>query len=507
MPHVAPEFEVSNDEQDPFIVQEVIKMPAPTDLVGSGTILGFGAIVELIPEGRATIVFNIYGSWNQTNVFEATVDGTLWFPIDAWQVSTKQYVSSFTTNDQFYVFCAALKKVRIRNTVLTSGTCTITYDASSATLYNKLSLDNYGRQITRIAGIDPSNIADVVLQSGVQRLATTATVTVEQIFGFDDFADTWFQILTAGANTNTWRVQIAAGYLDTQTPFNNPPAVDVTITVTATEAGDEIKMRDKIISALNADANFSPHWKTSAIKDNPIVHISSKYIGEFGERSTIGQFIVTPTGTASFTYQNSDNQKIVRRGKQNSGSRDSRDKRLVTVGVSGEVTSTPGAIGDLFIKNAMNAGSADMRVNGTLGTPIVFSITADATKDIFIEELRFYGNGNGIKFGQFLSQNNPLTNGILIEIRSDETVTQLPVIFTTDDLKHKFGFGQGSGFQLHVQAGRDDFMSSYDFNATFPIRKAGTYLVDDYVKIFIRDNLTAGLLALEFLGHGFRKEV
>jgi hypothetical protein len=141
MAHVAPEFEVSNDEQDPLIVQEVIKMPSPSDLVGAGTILSFGAIVEFIPEGKATVVLNIYGTWNQTNVFEATVDDTNWFSIEAWKFSTKQYVSSFTSNDQFYIFCSAFKKVRIRNTVLTSGTCTITYDASTATLYNKLSID------------------------------------------------------------------------------------------------------------------------------------------------------------------------------------------------------------------------------------------------------------------------------------------------------------------------------------------------------------------------------
>jgi hypothetical protein len=179
----------------------------------------------------------------------------------------------------------------------------------------------------------------------------------------------------------------------------------------------------------------------------------------------------------------------------------------VTVGVSGEVTSTPGAIGDLYIQNALRLGSSNMLVNGSLVTPIIFSITADALKDIFVEEIRFLGNGNGIKFGQFLSQNNNLTNGILIEIRSDETVTQLPIIYSTDDFKHKFSFGSGLGFQLSVQAGRDDFMASYNFNATFPIRKSGTYLIDDYIKIYIRDNLIANLLALEFLARGFRKEV
>jgi hypothetical protein len=75
----------------------------------------------------------------------------------------------------------------------------------------------------------------------------------------------------------------------------------------------------------------------------------------------------------------------------------------------------------------------------------------------------------------------------------------------TDDFKHEFAFG-GQGFQLHVQAGRDDFLSSFNFEAAFPIRKIGTFSINDYIKIHIRDNLTSGLLALEFLAFGFKRE-
>jgi hypothetical protein len=158
------------------------------------------------------------------------------------------------------------------------------------------------------------------------------------------------------------------------------------------------------------------------------------------------------------------------------------------------------------LKNALNGASSDMKVNGSLATPIVFTIPAEVTKDVFIEEIRFYGNANGIKFGQFLAQNNALTNGILVEAKSDDAVTQLPLLYSTDDLKHKFSFGPGSGFQLHVQAGRDDFMASFRFSASVPIRKVGTYTTDDYIKVSIRDNLTAGIQTLEFIAIGFQEE-
>lgn len=359
-----------------------------------------------------------------------------------------------------------------------------------------------------LQGNDGALIADVIQKNNKNALVTDATVTVEQIFGFDDFADTWFQILTAGAIGNTWRIQIAAGYMDTQNPLNNPPATDVTVTVTAGEAGSEIALRDKIILALNADANFSPYWKASYVKDNTIIHITSKMVGEFGERLNVGGFVVTVTGTATFSYQNTDNQIIKRRGKQNSGVRDPKDRRIVTVGISGEVQATPGAIADLYFATALNSGSPDMRVNGSLVSPVIFSITPDTTKDIYIEELRFYGNANGIKFGQFLGLNTALTNGIFVEIQSDQVILQLPLLKTTDDLKHKFSFGTGSGFQLHVQSGRDDFMASWKFTASLILHKQGFHGVgnDDYIKVYIRDNLSAGLQQLEFLAIGFKRE-
>lgn len=362
-------------------------------------------------------------------------------------------------------------------------------------------------QSTIIGANDPYYEAHVVYKNGMPRLVTDSTVTVEQIFGQDDYADNWCWVDFAGGINDTVRIQIPA-YVDPTGVELYVPPTDVTVTLTALEAGKEIVLRDKIITTLNNNATFSPHWKATAIKDNAIVHISSKYIGEYGERLGIDGLVVTTTGTTVIRRAYED---IKRRGKANSGQRDPRDRRLVTVGISGEVTAVPGAVGDLFIKHVTNTvthgptGFDDLRVNGSI-TPVPFAIYPDLNMDIYIKELRFFGNGNGIKFGQFLSS-SILTNGVLVEIKSDDKQIMFDPIRTTDDFKHEFSFGAGQGFQLHIQAGRDDFLAAFTFDSPFPLRKVGTFAIDDYIKVTIRDNLSSGLLAFQFITFGFKREV
>ena len=368
-------------------------------------------------------------------------------------------------------------------------------------------------------GLDGFLVADVIRKNNRNAIVTDATVTVEQVFGRDGFADTWFWVDEAGAIGDTVRVQIVA-YTDPTAPLERSiPAVDVTITVTATEAGDENKLRDLIIQELSNDVNFNPYWKASiAVKGNPSVHIVSKVIGEVGDRVNNGDFSTSVTGGNVIRLENTDNGTLIRRGKGNSGARDPRDKRLVTIGVSGEVQAVPGAAGDLFLQNATDngepipdqggTGSADLRVIGTLNTPNEFFIPSDAVEDIFITELRFYGGGNGIKYGNFLSKNSPITNGIVVEIVSDEEVLDFIPIRTTEDFKNKWALGSGDNFKLDVQAGGDQFLAVIIFENPFPLRKAGTFQSgDDKIRVFIRDNLNSGMNELEFLAFGFKREV
>jgi len=359
---------------------------------------------------------------------------------------------------------------------------------------------------TTIQGEDGIYCADVTLQNGIKRLQTTGLVQIEQLFGQDDIADTWFALGTfedcsgIGSAGDQIRIQIVAGCNATENP-----AVDYTYTVTASDVSadfPEISVRDNIISGLNSDSNFEKSWKADSIKDNGIVHISSLFRGEFGERSNVDDFTVTVTGTTVVTraYDN-----IVRRGKATSLSRDPDDKRIGILGISGNVSVSASTVNNIFESDLYNATHGyNLAVNGAT-TPAVFRLDALTGFDLFIEEIRFHGVANGIKFSQFLNLNLFLTNGIEILLQSDENLTDFRHIFITDDFKARWA--SVGGFQLDVQAGYDHFVSIRRFdNTALPVlRAAGTFAVDDYVQATVSDNISA-IGALFCTVIGFKKE-
>jgi hypothetical protein len=350
--------------------------------------------------------------------------------------------------------------------------------------------------------------ADIIDDGGIQRLATDSIVTVESLFGKDPQASTFFYINTqydvgSIAINDTVRVQIAVG--ENATLF---PAVDVTTTVTSTETGaanPETALANLIVTNLNNNANFSLNWKASRIKDFSGVFINAKLFNEWGERPNTNSFQVTTTGT---TTVNLGFNNIIRRGFETELNRSPNNPRLGVLAISGTVFAVPGGAGDLLIDNAKNAGSSNLRVNGSLATPIIFSISADATETIFITELRFYGGATSLKFEQFLGQNNALTNGIKIEIKSDNQMITLPLIKSTEDFKNKFSFGGADNFSIDIQAGADQFVASFLPSFSLGIKRQGSFGAgnDDYIKVYIQDNLTSGMSELEFIVLGFKRE-
>ena len=352
---------------------------------------------------------------------------------------------------------------------------------------------------TKITGGDELHVADVKLQSGVKRLQTSATVSVEQLLGRDNIADVWFTVNDTGAIGDTVKVDIASGA--------SGGAVSVTSTTTATEVGQPIKLVDLICTDLNADATFTLAFRCMRIKDNAVAHISSKFVAEFGERPNTLDFQTTTMGTAS-TTDAFDN--IISRQKTNSLARDPDDKRIGTLGISGTVFVLPGGIGDVLILPFDFGGSDDMRVDGST-TPVNFDIACSATQDRFVSEVRLFAGCNGLKFGQFLCKNAILTNGIETSIRSDEETLTLPLLKTTEDFKNKFAFGSGDNFRIDVQAGADQLLAVLSFANPFVIRKCGTFISgDDFVRIKIQDDLTGSsggnLQEFSALVLGFERE-
>lgn len=360
---------------------------------------------------------------------------------------------------------------------------------------------------TKLCGGDELHHVDVELIGGKKRMLTDSIVTVEEIFGQDPFPDTWFRVDNSGVTDDTWRIQIAATTNDPTTPDRDVPAVDKTIVVTASEAGDEIALADLIVTQLNLDSNFNASLKAKRVPDLAIVHIFSQARGEFFERTGAGDFAVAVSGSASRTL---GFDTLLMRGKATSLSRDPNfPHALGILGISGIVHVLPGAIGLRYEEFFKYSSSRNMLIDGT--TPKTFTVPLSATEDIFVSQIRIFGGGNGIKFGQFLSKagSGGLTNGIEIKIKSDNNILTREVVKTTEDFKNYMSFPNKDSFSIDVQAGSDQFMAIFIPEVPFPLRKIGTHGAgnDDYIEIKIQDNLTSGVSQLESMAIGFRQEI
>ena len=354
-----------------------------------------------------------------------------------------------------------------------------------------------------------------VRSDGLIALATDATVVVESTFGFDQNPDSFFRIINTGLAGTTWTLDIAGTNNDPSTPDRDLPAYQKIFTVLLAEEGDELKFRDRIITILNADSVFKDVvlFKAQKATDRGIVHIYSTAFsasGEFYERPLAGNFNVTIGGAPGNGVVQVGFDNIISRSKPVTITRDfDSPHRLGLFGITGDVNVVSKQLSDLFIEEASVGGLGvdfEMAVNGN--TPVEFDILAKVETTIFVQSLRFFGQGNGIKFGNFLNLNNSISLGIEVQIKSENIITTLPLIKTTEDFKNKFAFSSGAnGFSLDIAAGRDDFLAVFDFANPFLIEESGAHGIgnDDYIRIIIRDNLSQ-VGSLKFSAKGFNKD-
>ncbi len=355
-----------------------------------------------------------------------------------------------------------------------------------------------------ITGGDGVHEADVILEGGEKKLRSKADVTVNSLRGFDPIADTWFFLgteldsLGAGDSGDTVRVQLLAG--DDLSKF---PAVDVTTTLTASEANDETALGNKIVQDLNGDANFSLNYFARRIDEDAVtVYITSRTPGPRGERPNTNDFLISTTGVTVATRAF---DKLVRQQKDTSLARDPANPTLGVLGISGSVTAGEGDVTGRLIEFALDGSSSeDLRVDGS-STPVEFRIEASADKERFFTGLRFEALGNGIQFTNFLSKNTPLSIGVMVKIRSRDSEITFPDILTTEDFASLFSRGP-SDFDLFDVAGTDYFRSTLNFTAPFQLFKQGTFSQDDFISITIQDPLNSGLVQFRFIGFGFERE-
>lgn len=330
-------------------------------------------------------------------------------------------------------------------------------------------------------GDDETYVASVILEDGLYKLATTKKVNVESLSGVQEAASNWFSFETV-AQGDTLRIEIAA--------TDASPAFDRTFTVGVGET--RFTFAARVVLELNQDfVNFQPYFRATQVKDNSVIFIEAKTIAEAGENEAIDSFKVTATGTMAATLIRAfDN--FIKRTSVVQASKSARDPRLAVFGIEGTVESRSADVSGLFViqpyRNG-NPASIAMNVNGNTVQEYTFPVLA--LNDLFVSEIRFFGLDSGIQFEKFLGRNSTLTNGIEVEIKTDNNIITLPLIKSTEDFADKFAFGGGDNFQLYIQSGADKFIASF-ISAAFPLRAQGTFGVgnDDYIKIRIRDNLT-----------------
>lgn len=82
--------------------------------------------------GHATGMIDIRGTFVGAVVFEATVDGTNYIALAAYNLTTAAYVASVTAAANVAVNCAGFRRVRVRCSAYTSGTMIVTMRGSIA---------------------------------------------------------------------------------------------------------------------------------------------------------------------------------------------------------------------------------------------------------------------------------------------------------------------------------------------------------------------------------------
>lgn len=131
-----------------------------------------GDLVYLTVTGKAVVGVDVSGTWAATLLVQGTIDGTAWTSLKWWSTGTgaETSASSVTSNGLYRVETAGFRTICVRATPYTSGTATVTLNAT----------DDGALMIPR----DASGNIPVAFASGsdveVTKLGTAATVNTAQ---------------------------------------------------------------------------------------------------------------------------------------------------------------------------------------------------------------------------------------------------------------------------------------------------------------------------------------
>jgi len=148
-----------------------------------------------------------------------------------------------------------------------------------------------------------------------------------------------------------------------------------------------------------------------------------------------------------------------------------------------------GIVGERFEQYAATSGgSIEMAVDGD-PTPVEFTINADDERDIIVTAITISGIDSGVIMGDWFALNNPLSNGVLLDIRSDGVSFDQITWIKTHDLLVWSSIG---GFDGIFEVGADSIRAIREYNPRFIIRKSGTFggsVGNDYIKLTVQDDI------------------
>lgn len=140
--------------------------------------------------GISSATFGLYGTWVGTVVFEGTVDGSLWFAINAYTQGSGVVVPSATGNGHYTLQCGGFQKVRVRCSAYTSGTIGVISNGGLGTNPVLTSVQGQladGAAVSGnpvlIGGQDGTNIQSFLTDTqGRQQIITPARTRVSIVF-------------------------------------------------------------------------------------------------------------------------------------------------------------------------------------------------------------------------------------------------------------------------------------------------------------------------------------
>jgi hypothetical protein len=154
-------------------------------------------------------------------------------------------------------------------------------------------------------------------------------------------------------------------------------------------------------------------------------------------------------------------------------------------------TTAPQVLGNLSFDYATNPlnNSIDLSVNGSV-TNVDFFINSKP-QDLIVSSLTFELYGGNVRQDRFMDLNSELANGILIEIKSEDNVFQFPAIRRTGELDSIFSVGEAGQYSIFSASSGTYVSAKFGLSNPFIIKETGSYPVDDYVRVRVRDNLSS----------------